>query len=233
MGDIVQILGWALLAAVNPTLLAAVTVMLLMPSPRRLMAGYLLGAYITSITIGIVIVTSLENSAALSTTKNTLSPAADVVLGLLLIVVSVVVRSDKAAERRAERKAKKKMKEGEGEEREGLSMRLLGRGSARIAFALGIVLSFPGGSYLIGLSHIDRLEASTAATTALIVLFCLIQLTLLELPLLGYLIAPESTATKVEAFRGWLERNGRRAAANLAAVLGAALLIRAAIFLLT
>lgn len=45
----------------NPTLLAAVTMMLLLPNPKRLMPGYLLGAYTTSITLGLVIVFSLKD----------------------------------------------------------------------------------------------------------------------------------------------------------------------------
>jgi hypothetical protein len=231
MGDIAQILGLALVAAVNPTLLAAVTVMLLLPSPRRIMVGYLLGAYLTSITVGLLIVSSLEGSAAVSTTRNTISPAGDLVLGLILVAVALVLRSDRSARKRAAREAAKREKG--GEKREALPVRLLGRGSARIAFAIGIVLSFPGGSYLIGLSHIDRLDASTGTSAALVVLFCLIQLTLLELPLLGYLFAPEATAAKVSAFRGWLDRSGRRAAANLAGLIGIALLVRGVVFLLT
>ena len=44
---------FALTAALNPTLLAATTVMLLLARPRRLLLGYLLGAYTTSITVGL------------------------------------------------------------------------------------------------------------------------------------------------------------------------------------
>jgi hypothetical protein len=39
-----EVFVWALLAALNPTLLAATTVMLLLPHPKRLLLGYLLGA---------------------------------------------------------------------------------------------------------------------------------------------------------------------------------------------
>ncbi|TML74711.1 MAG: GAP family protein, partial [Actinobacteria bacterium] len=74
---------FALTAALNPTLLAATTVMLLLPHPKRLLLGYLLGAYTTSITVGLVVVYWLGNSGALSTTKHTISPAVDIVLGLL------------------------------------------------------------------------------------------------------------------------------------------------------
>jgi hypothetical protein len=41
MGNIILL---SLFATFNPSLLDAVTVMLLLPSPKRLMAGYLLGA---------------------------------------------------------------------------------------------------------------------------------------------------------------------------------------------
>jgi hypothetical protein len=40
----VDIILLAFSAALNPTLLAATTVMLLLPRPRNLMLGYLLGA---------------------------------------------------------------------------------------------------------------------------------------------------------------------------------------------
>ena len=41
-----QVLIFACTAAFNPTLLTATTVMLLLPSPKRLLLGYLLGAYV-------------------------------------------------------------------------------------------------------------------------------------------------------------------------------------------
>ena len=44
-----RVLLFSLTASINPTLVAATTVMLLLPSPKKLMLGYLLGAYTTSI----------------------------------------------------------------------------------------------------------------------------------------------------------------------------------------
>ena len=43
--DLVDIFLLGLVSMFNPSLLAAVTVMLLLPNPKRLMLGYLLGAY--------------------------------------------------------------------------------------------------------------------------------------------------------------------------------------------
>ena len=55
MSDLGSIFLLSLLAMFTPTLLAAVTVMMLLPNPKRLMLGYLLGAYLTSITAGLLI----------------------------------------------------------------------------------------------------------------------------------------------------------------------------------
>src|SRR5450755_3360464 len=86
--DLVDIFLLGLLSMFNPTLLAAVTVMLLLPSPKRLMAGYLLGAYTTSITLGLVIVFTLQGSGSESTSKHAISPAEDIVVGLLAVVIA-------------------------------------------------------------------------------------------------------------------------------------------------
>jgi hypothetical protein len=43
--DLVDVFLLSLVAMFNPSLLAAVTVMLLLPNPKRLMLGYVLGAY--------------------------------------------------------------------------------------------------------------------------------------------------------------------------------------------
>ncbi|MFZ0377415.1 MAG: hypothetical protein WAL38_06260, partial [Solirubrobacteraceae bacterium] len=75
--DLVDVFVLSLVAMLNPTLLAAVTVMLLLPNPKRLMLGYLLGAYTTSITLGLLIVFSLNGSGTESTSKRTISPVED------------------------------------------------------------------------------------------------------------------------------------------------------------
>jgi hypothetical protein len=228
MSDLVQIFLLALFAMFNPTLLAMVTLMLLLENPRRLMLGYLLGAYITSISVGLVIVFALSDSSAASASKNSLSPSGDIVVGLLLLLVAYVLATDRdrpLRERKARRKSEKLEANG-GEERKALPLRLLGRGSPRVAFVVGLLLSFPGLAYLTGLSHINKLDAAAVPTALLVIAFCLIQQLLLEIPLLSYFLAPEGTADRVQRFRAWLSRSGRQAAIIGAAVLGALVIIR-------
>ena len=91
-GDLADIFVLSLVAVANPTLLAATTVMMLLPNPRRLMAGYLLGAYTTSITSGILVVYALNHSHVTSTAKHTISPAEDIAVGVLCLVMAYVLQ---------------------------------------------------------------------------------------------------------------------------------------------
>lgn len=179
---------FAFAAALNPTLLAATTVMLLLPNPKRLLIGYLLGAIFTSITLGLVIVFSLEDSTFVDTAQNSLSPAADFALGGIALVVAFVLATDRDKGLSERKKRKKAAKEPSGPPR---WQRIMERGSARDTFIVGALLTLPGGAYLAGLNHLAGEDLSTAATVLVVIAFNLIMLALLEIPTLGYLLAPE------------------------------------------
>ena len=55
---------------------------------------------------------------------------------------------------------------------------------------------------------------------------------LIEVPLLGYAFAPESTQDKVTQFKTWMARRSRTAAVIGAAVIGVVLIARSLITLL-
>ena len=221
MGDLLSIFALSLTAMLNPTLLAAVTLMMLLPETKRLMLGYLLGAYLTSISVGLLIVFSLHDTGGVSLARNALTPAEDFVFGAIALIVGLVLRSDWREGRQ------KKVRE-----REPWPQRLLGRGSPRIAFAVGALLSFPGASYLVALDQMAGLQADAAATALLVIAFCLVQQLLLELPLVGYAFSPQRTEAAVRGFREWIARKGRRTASTGAIAIGLLLLLRGALELL-
>jgi hypothetical protein len=234
--QLVDIFLLSLVSMFNPTLLAAVTVMMLLPSPKRLMAGYLLGAYTSSITLGLVIVFALPGSSTESTSKHTIGPLEDIAVGLLAVLIAFVLatgRDQPFRERRREKKeAKLKAKQEAGKPTESLPLRMLGKGDPKVTFVVGAVLSFPGVSYLDALDHIHRLNPGTVPTLLLVVFFCLMQQILIEIPLLGYAFAPESTQDKVTRFKTWMARKGRTAAVIGAAGIGVVLIARGLITLL-
>jgi Sap, sulfolipid-1-addressing protein len=220
--------GWpvyALLSALNPTLLGATTVMLLLDHPRRLLLGYLLGALLTSVTLGLVIVFALDGSA--HTAQHTLSPALDLALGGILVAVSYGIRRWGAAT--AERRRRRRGAKGESEP--PFWQRTLSRGSAWMTFVVGALLTLPGASYLIGLHKIAEADAGTAATVGMVLAFNLIMLALLELPLIGFVVAPEWTRDAVDRFKRWFARNALRLASRIALVVGALLIVRGLIYI--
>ena len=225
-----QVFLLSLLAALNPVLVGASTVMLLLPNPKLLMLGYLLGALMTSITLGLVIVFALKDSSAVSTTENTISPAVDLALGAILLLAGFVLgtgRDKRIAERRQERKGPK---EDKGPPR---WQQALSKGSARTTFVVGALLTLPGGSYLAGLDQIEKQKLSTSATVLTVVGFNLIMLMLLEVPLLGFVVAPDWTPGAVERSKAWFARNGHKAAVIALTVLGSALVLKGIIGLVS
>jgi hypothetical protein len=231
VGDLGSIFGLALLAMFNPTLLAAVTVMMLLPSPKKLMFGYLLGAYLTSISLGLLIVFTLHGTSSAETARHTLSPVEDLVVGLIALLVGYVLLSGRGEQLRERRQQRKEAKQ-KAPPKESLPERLLGRGSARITFVVGVLLTFPGVSYLAALDRMAKLDWAVVPTALVVIVFCLIQQMLLELPLIGYTFAPDWTQDAVARFRAWLGRSGRRAGGYVALVIGVLLLIRGVITLL-
>jgi Sap, sulfolipid-1-addressing protein len=228
------IIFWAFAAAVNPTLLGAATVMLLLDHPKRLLLGYLCGALFTSLTLGMVIVFAVDGSSgATSTAQSTLSPAMDLTLGGLLLLVAYLIRpgrvpkeTGRLSERRR-RRAEKKKDKGPPKWQQKLS-----QGTAKTTFVIGALLTLPGASYIIGLGHIADKNASVAATVAIVLGFNVIMLALLEVPLLAFTFAPEWTPDAIDRFKTWFNRNSKVLAFRGALVIGALLIVKGTIELL-
>jgi hypothetical protein len=192
----------SLTSALNPTLIAATTVMLLLPHPKRLMLGYLLGAYTMSIPLGLVIVFTLSGSSLVHTTQHTLSPAVDIALGVIALVLALVVGSNR------------------------------NRGSARTTFVIGALLTLPGASYLAGLDAMSKLDVSNGVIVLIVIGFNIVMLALLEGALLCFTFAPDWTPGAIERSKAWLDRRGLKVAERALMLLSAALIIKGVIALL-
>jgi Sap, sulfolipid-1-addressing protein len=224
-----KVVAFSFLAAVNPTLVAATTVMLLLPHPSRLMLGYYLGAMLTSISLGLLIVFSLQNSGADKTTQNTLSPAADIVIGLILLTLSIVLATGRdrgLSEWRARRK------EAGGDKGPPKWQQYLGRGSPRITFVVGALLTLPGASYLAGLHKLSELNYSTVATVLVVIGFNLVMLLLLEGPIVAFAVAPAWTPQAIDRAKAWVGRHARHVAIYGLGGIGGALVLKGIIGLL-
>jgi hypothetical protein len=213
---------FALTAALNPTLLTATTVMLLLPNPKRLMLGYLAGAATTGVVVGIAIVEWASGSGAVSQTKHTVAPAIDIAFGCIALVAAYVIQSGRVARARARRR------EGRSDKPKKTPrwQEALSGGSARTTYVVGLLLSFPGASYLASLASISKLELSTGAMVLTVLAVNVVMLVLLEVPLICFAVAPEWTPTAIERFKAWLAEHGGKALVIALTVLGALLILR-------
>ena len=201
MGEVVLL---SFTSAFNPTLIAVTTLMLLLPNPKRLMLGYWLRRDADEHHARAADrVLAEELGGRLSTTKHTLSPLADIVLGGLTLILAAVLATGRDARYR-ERRAKKK--EGKPPPR---WQRELSRGSPRTTFVVGALLTLPGASYLAGLDRLSKLHYSTAVTVVIVLAFNLVMLLLLELPMIAFAVAPEWTPAAIDRAKAWAGIHGR------------------------
>lgn len=226
MSDVILL---SLTASLNPTLVAATTVMLLLDRPVRLMGGYLIGAYLTSITLGLIIVFSLSDSKAASTAENTVSPAVDIGLGAICLAISFVFYTGRVERMRERRAAKKAAK---GPQAPPRWQRELSKGSPRVTFLVGAMLTLPGASYLAGLASIHKLHYSTPETVLLVIGFNVVMMWMLEVPFVAFLVAPEKTPAAIDRAKRWVSRHAHMFAVRGFAAIGTLLVIKGLIGLL-
>jgi hypothetical protein len=216
---------FSLTAMANPSLLAAATVLLILPNPKKLMLGYLAGALMTSVTLGLVIVFALQDSGAVDTAKRTINPVLDIAAGAILLVISIVIGTG--------RRPRRKPKEPKTDKAPPRWQQELSKGSPRVTFVVGALLTLPGFSYLGALSGIIKLNASTVATVLLVLMVNVIMLALIEVPLITFAVAPDWTPRAIERTKAWFARNAQMIVVRGTAVLGTLLIVRGVITLLS
>jgi hypothetical protein len=209
---------YALLAVASifwPLLITIVVIVLRTERPVRLLAAFLAGSLLATITIGLALVLSFDGSGFLSSHRGTIDPAVNIVVGALAIVAALAVwRLD---ERPREPKAEARTR--------GRAEHYLE--NARLAFVAGVLLNIvPGLFPIVALKDIAEGGYATATSVVLVVVFYLVMFTSVEVPLVGYLVAPEPTVRTVQRLNRWLDRNARKVGAGVLAVVGAYLVAR-------
>ena len=233
-----SILPLAFAAALYPTLLAGVIVMLTLPAPKPLLLAFLCGGLLISITSGVIILLFV-NGAIPTSTQRSASPKIDLVAGILSLVLAAVLWTRRDIGRLGDRRkspaehASNPAPPAHHSRRsdESFTNRMLEHGSPRAAFALGLILNLPGIWYLVALKDIAQANDTAVKAALLILLFNAIMFLLVELPLLGYLISPAGTEARVERFHTWLGEHARQVAAVTALIIGIFLIIKAIVHL--
>jgi hypothetical protein len=197
---LLELLYLAVLSAFWPTLLVIDVIAFRTPRPVRTLAGFLVGGLVTATTIGTLIVVNLEDGPVFTRSRSSLDTAAYVACGLVAFAAAFVV---------ARRRPRKQPDEAT---KPSMTERAIERG-AGVAFAAGVLLNIvPGVFPIVALKDIAQLDYSTRVTFTVVTAFYLVMFALVEIPIVGYGVAPEQTERRVTNINAWLGTNMQRIA---------------------
>lgn len=223
MGQIVLL---AFAAAVFPTLIACVAIMISRPAPRRLLTAFYVGGLIASVTSGILVLANFDDgSAVIGSTTSSPSPGTSITAGIVSLLLAWLMAS-RRGHTLLDRWRSRRTPRPEQEKGPSWAERHLDRANARVAFAIGAVINLPGPFYLLALGDIATGGYSTVQQLFLILLFNAIMFLLVEVPLACYLVRPEETAERVASFSTWLNANGLRVMGWLVGAVGVSLIVQ-------
>jgi hypothetical protein len=215
-----QVFLIAVVSALDAGLLTAAVVMLGRPQPARQLGAYLIGGLGFSIIFGLLIVLALHGSS-LRLGKST-QGIIEVMAGALLVAIAVAVWSGRTLQWHPQRTRKR---DADRPKRQSLQDRALGNDSLWIAWAAGALYSAPGAYYLAGLALLAKQNVSAITNVLVILGFNLIQFALIELPLIGLVVAPDRVRALTEKLNVWMTAHRRTVIVGLAGAIGGYLLI--------
>jgi Sap, sulfolipid-1-addressing protein len=202
-----------------PTLITIVVLALRVPQPVRILAWFLFGGLLTTITIGLILVFALQDSNFVSGPSKNANPVLNIAAGLLALGSALYLSRRKhapveTAPARAEAK------------KPSLTERAVERGGL-VAFIAGVVLNIvPGAFPFVALKDIAQLDVSDAGKVVSVIVFYVIMFAFAEVPIVAYLFAPERTTVKVNQFNDWLRRNSTRVSVWVLVAVGIYLTVR-------
>lgn len=226
MGYIVLL---ALAAAIFPSLLACVAIIISRPEPRTLLLAFYAGGVLTSVTSGLILLVLFNHGqTVLGSTKHAPHPANSIVAGLVVLLLAWLMSSARGHALINRWRAKHATRRGKEKSKDGPSWaeRRLGAGSARITFVIGAAINLPGPLYVLAIGHIARGHYTHLEQILLVLLFNVIMFLLLEIPLAGFLVAPQETTERVGAMSRRLNANGLRVTGGLVGLFGASMVLQ-------
>lgn len=225
-----ELIPLAVLSAItSPTAIAVVLVTLRRPRPVRLLSAYVIGSFVTSVVVGIAVVAGLSATSLGARRKGAAIAIFDISIGVLILVSAAWLQSERsaamrqrAADRLARRKAQNNARSGDKHSR---SSQILSSGSAGGLATLGVVMHLPGLLYLAALGNIAHQNVGTSHGLLLIVVFNIVMLAPIELPLLGYIVAPRRTEEAVRSVNSFINEHRWKGLLLLSVVAGGYLIV--------
>jgi hypothetical protein len=230
---VLTIILLALAAAVFPALLACVAILIARPRPRLMLLAFYIGSLLMSLVAGAIVLIAFDRGESVAgSTPSAPHPGESLLEAAFAFALAWLILSGRAG-RVLDRWHARRQRRHPTAEPKGPSwmQRRLDRATLGVAAAVGAVINLPGPMYVLALGHIARGDYTTGAQIALVAVFNAIMFVLLEVPLIGYVLAPESTAARIASFRDWLNGNGLRVTGWLVTLFAVGLLAQGLIAL--
>jgi len=217
----------AFAAALNPKLLAVDLLLIENRRPRAMFLSLLLGGLTVALTIGWLDVLVLHADAINS--QRPASAGVDLALGLLLLAVGALVATGRLHGRR---KAPVPARDGQPQKKDGWAQRVLAEPRLGLAMLVGALVGLPGAAYLSALHNLVTGKTSTATQVIAVIIFVLIEFSLIIIPFAFLELRPEATKAALKHSQDWLLSHARRLMAYTALILGAYLAVSALVRLI-
>lgn len=211
------VLLMALAISTEPFRLGMTVLMLNRPRPVQHLLAFLCGGFVMAIVVGLVVLFVLRTAITQSTGPTL--PILQLVIGgaALLIAAGVISGVRLRRGKPATEKTPSKWR-----------TRLTGE-SPLLAGVAGIAIALPSVDYLAVLTVILASGAAATAQITALLMFNVIAFAFVEIPLAGYLFAPNRTRALMNRLNQWMAEHRRWTLSAMLVVVGCILLVSGAI----
>jgi hypothetical protein len=155
-------------------------------------------------------------------TQGQASARLDLALGLLLLAFGALVATGRLHRRR---RAPAPAAGGQPPKRESWEQRLVSKPRFGLAVLIGVLIGTPGANFVIALHDLVTGKSSPAAQAAAVVVFAVIEFSLVIIPFVFLVVRPEATKAQVRRAQDWLMSHARELMAGVALFAGAYMVI--------
>lgn len=207
------VLLMALAISTEPFRLGMTVLMLNRPRPVAHLFAFLCGGFIMAIAVGLVVLFVLRTAITKSTGPTL--PILQLVIGGAALLIAAFVVSGVKLRRGAPAVEKTPSK---------WRQRLTGE-SPLLAGVAGIAIALPSVDYLAVLTVILASGAAASAQIGALLMFNVVAFAFVEVPLAGYLFAPNRTRTVMDRLNQWMTEHRRWTLSAMLVVVGCILLM--------
>jgi Sap, sulfolipid-1-addressing protein len=207
--------GLALIAALNPKLLAVDLLLVDNRRPRLMFGCFLLGGMGLGLAVGFLDVFVLHADAV--KTQGSVSAGLDLALGVPLLAIGVLLATNHLHRRHRAHAPAGKGKPAKGE---GWAQRVLREPRFGLAVLIGAVVGTPGASYVTALHELVTGKSATATQAVAVIIFVIIEFALVIVPFVFLELSPDATRVKLKQAQSWLVSHARLIIAAVATFAG-------------